>query len=192
MSFIAVHRGKTHFLFFFCVHLCHNLNMKIILSFVVVIASAFLTHHFFISKLGDSQNRDLASFAERNSAHQIQWEHQVAGELAQNKANVQVAVRPNWQDQLAYEFFMGQYDISLSSGQIQKITLQKSMRGVPLSTDQFIKKYGHQLKEFSSYKRQQVNTQTEMVDLFDKTGQSAGRFQIIRNDEGRVVELAIQ
>ncbi len=174
------------------IFLCHNLSMKIILSFVVVIASAFLTHHFFISKLSESQNRDVANFGERNSAHQIQWEHQMADELAQNRSGVQVAVRPNWQDQLAYEFFMGQYDISLSGGAIQKITLQKEMRGVPLSTDQFIKKYGHQLKEFTSFKRQQVNSQTEMVDLFNKSGHPAGHFQIIRNDEGRVVELVVQ
>lgn len=166
--------------------------MKIILSFVVVIVSAFLTHQLFISKIDDSQNRDVANFAERNSAGQIQWEHQVADELAQNKAGVQVAVRPNWQDQLAYEFFMGQYDISLNGGQIQKITLQKSMRGVPLSTDQFIKKYGHQLKDFATYKRQQIDSQTETVDLFDKTGLTSGRFQIIRNDEGRVIEFLVQ
>jgi hypothetical protein len=165
--------------------------MKIILSLVLVVASAFLTHHFFISRL-DHSDRDVAAFSERNNAGQIKWEHKVAQDLATNKDKIQASVKPNWQDQLAYEFFMGQYDISTEAGQIQKISLQKSMDGVAFTADQFIEKFGHQLKDFSSYKKNQADGKTEVIDLFDQTGSVAGSFHIIRNDDGRVVEFIVK
>lgn len=165
--------------------------MKIILSLIVVLATAFLTHFFFISKLDNSQ-REVAAFSERNNAGQIKWEHKVAEELSVNKDKIQTSVKPNWQDQLAYEFFMGQYDISTESGQIQKISLQKTMNGVSFSADQFIEKFGHQLKDFSTYKKNQADDKTEIIDLFDQSGLLAGTFQIIRNDEGKVVEFIVK
>ncbi len=165
--------------------------MKIILSLIVILACAFFTHHFFIAKL-DSSDREVAAFSERNNAGQIKWEQKIAGELSNNKEKIQASVKPNWQDQLAYEFFMGQYDISTESGQIHKISLQKSMGGVSLSSDQFIAKFGHQLKDFASYKKNQKDGQTEVIDLFDKTGAVSGSFQIIRNDDGKVVEFTVQ
>lgn len=165
--------------------------MKIILSLVAIVATAFLTHHFFISKL-DNSGREVAAFSERNNAGQIKWEHQVAGELASNKDKIQASVKPNWQDQLAYEFFMGQYDISSESGQIQKISLQKSMNGVTFSADQFMEKFGRQLKPYSSYKINRTDEKTEIIDLFDNSGLLAGSFHIIRNDDGRVVEFVVK
>ena len=165
--------------------------MKIILALTLVIVSAFLTHHFFITRLSHTENREVAAFSERNNAQQIQWEHQIAEELAQQKTEVQVAVRPNWRDQLAYEFFMGQYDISLNGGQIQKISLQKSMTGVSFTSGQFIEKFGHQLKDFSTYKTTQSNSQTEVINLYDKAGAASGSFQITRDENGKVVEFLI-
>ncbi|MBC7752907.1 MAG: hypothetical protein H7Z71_01635 [Moraxellaceae bacterium] len=165
--------------------------MKIILSLVAIVATAFLTHHFFISRL-DNSDREVAAFSERNNAGQIKWEHQVAGELASNKDKIQASVKPNWQDQLAYEFFKGQYDISAESGQIQKISLQKSADGVTFSADQFMEKFGHQIKNYSTYKKNQTDGKTEIIDLFDNSGLLAGSFHIIRNDDGRVVEFVVK
>lgn len=166
--------------------------MKIILSLILITGSAFLTHYLFISKLDNSDNREVAAFSERNNANQIKWEHEVAEELAQNKAPVQAAVKPNWQDQLAHEFFMGQYDISTSNGRIQKISLQKSMNGVSFSASQFVEKFGHQIKDFASYKTNQLDERTENIDLYDQSGIVAGTFQIVRNDQGRVVEFIVK
>lgn len=165
--------------------------MKIILSLALVIVSAFLTHYFFIARLSTSDNREVAAFSERNNAQQIQWEHQVAKELATNSSEVQIAVKPNWRDQLAYEFFMGQYDISLNGSQIKKISLQKSMNGVSFSSEEFLKKFGHQIKEFSSYKKSQTTPDMETIELFDKSGATAGVFQIIRDPAGKVVEFNV-
>jgi hypothetical protein len=165
--------------------------MKIILSLVAIIATAFLTHHFFISRL-DHSGREVAAFSERNNAGQIKWEHKVAGELASNKDKIQASVKPNWQDQLAYEFFMGQYDISAESGQIQKISLQKSMNGVNFNSDQFMEKFGHQIKTYSSYKKSQTDDKIEVIDLFDSSGLLAGSFHIVRNQDGKVVEFIVK
>lgn len=167
------------------------ISMKIILSLALVVVSAFLTHYFFINKLESTDNRGVAAFSERNNAQQIKWEHQVAEELADNKAQVQVAVRPNWQDQLAYEFFMGQYDITFDRGQIQKISLQKSMNGVSFTADQFMEKFGRQMKDFASYKKTQSDSKTENINLYDKAGTAVGGFQIIRDENGKVTEFTI-
>ncbi len=165
--------------------------MKIILSLVAIVATAFLTHHFFISKL-DNSGREVAAFSERNNAGQIKWEHKVAQDLATNKDKIQASVKPNWQDQLAYEFFMGQYDISAESGQIQKISLQKSANGVNFSSDQFMEKFGHQIKAYSTYKKSQTDDKTEVIDLFDNSGLLAGSFHIVRNEDGKVIEFIVK
>lgn len=165
--------------------------MKIILSLVAIVATAFLTHHFFISKL-DNSGREVAAFSERNNAGQIKWEHKVAADLATNKDKIQASVKPNWQDQLAYEFFMGQYDISSESGQIQKISLQKSMNGISFSADQFMSKFGHQIKDYTSYKKSQTDDKTEVIDLYDKSGLLAGSFHIVRNEDGKVIEFIVK
>ena len=165
--------------------------MKIILSFIVVVGTAFFTNYFFIARL-DRSNRDVAAFSERNNAGQIKWEQQVAQDLAHHKDKIQSSVKPNWQDQLAYEFFSGQYDISTDSGQIQKISLQKSMGGVTFSADQFMEKFGHQIKAFATYKSNQTDGKTEVIDLFDQSGMLAGSFHITRNDDGKVVEFLVK
>lgn len=165
--------------------------MKIILSLVAILVTAFLTHHFFISKLNDS-DRDVAAFSERNNANQIKWEHAVAEDLSKNKEGLQNSIKPNWQDQLAYEFFRGQYDISVNDGQIQKISLQKSMNGVTFTAEQFLEKFGHQMKDFATFKKNQIDAKTESISLYNGSGAVAGTFEIVRNEDGRVIEFIVR
>lgn len=168
-------------------------NTKIIFSLATVLVTAFLTHYFFISKI-DETGREVAAFSERNNPQQIKWEQTVAEELSKksNGQKLQNSVKPSWQDQLAYEFFRGQYDISVDDGQINKISLQNSMDGVNFTADEMIEKFGHQLKSFSTYKKNQISAKTESVNLFNDQGVVVGSFEIVRADDGRVLEFLIK
>ncbi len=165
--------------------------MKAVLSLGGILLVAFVTNHFFISKI-DQTDRGVANFSERNNPKQIKWEHQVAADLAANKESVQASVKPNWQDQLVYEVLMGQYDIQTQNGMIQKISLQQSMQGVSVTTQQFVERFGKKIKDFDSYKINKVSSSEEQVQLFDKAGSSSGSFSIKRNESGRLINFDIQ
>jgi hypothetical protein len=167
-------------------------TQKIILSFVFVLATAFITHYFFVQKIeSEDSNRDVASFGERNSSPQIKWEQKVADELSESNAT-QSAVKPNWQDLLVYEYLSGQYDVVVKQGQIEKMNLQPSMSGVVFKTQDFIERYAKKIKTFASYKIDSSQSKNEIVMLFDQQGNSAGSIQIDRNDKGLVQSISIQ
>ncbi len=165
-------------------------SQKIILSFVFVLVTAFLTHYFFVQRV-ESKDRDIASFGERNSTPQIKWEQKVAEELA-NSAGTQVSAKPNWHDLLVYEYLSGQYNVSVKQGHIEKLELQPSMTGVKIKTKDFVEKYGRQMKTFANYKIESENPQSELVLFFDQQGGRAGVMRIERNDKGLVQNISIQ
>jgi hypothetical protein len=170
-------------------------TQKIILSFVFMLSTAFLTHYFFVKRL-DSQSsesgRDLASFAERNSVPQIKWEQSVAEELSNSTTTQAAVTKPNWQDLLVYEYLSGHYDVIVRQGQIEALTLQSAMSGVRFQTKDFIEKYGHKIKNFTKYEIQRAAGNNEHVFLFDQSGGPAGLVQIQRDDKGLVQSIQIQ
>lgn len=165
-------------------------SQKIILSFLFVLITAFLTHYFFVQRI-ESKDRQIASFAERNTAPQIKWEQKMAEELA-SSTGTHVSVKPNWQDLLVYEYLSGQYNVSVRQGQIEKLELQNSMTGVKIQTKDFVEKYVRQMKSFANYKIELENPQSELVLLFDSEGGRAGALRIERNDQGRVQNISVQ
>lgn len=169
-------------------------TQKIILSFIFVLGTAFLTHYFFIQRIEtkDSETgRDVASFGERNSTPQIKWEQKIAEELSES-TTLQASVKPSWHDLLVYEYLSGQYDVVVRQGQIENLKLQPSMNGVKFQTKDFIEKFGHKIKTFETYKIEPANQNDEQVQLFDKTGSVAGRVQVQRDDKGLVLNISIQ
>lgn len=165
-------------------------SQKIMISFGFVLVTAFLTHYFFVQRV-ETKDREIASFGERNSTPQIKWEQKVAEELASSEGT-QVSVKPSWHDLLVYEYLAGQYNISMRQGQIEKLELQSSMKGVKIKTKDFIEKYGRQMKTFASYKIESENPQSEIVMFFDQQGGNAGTVRIERNDQGLVQNISIQ
>ena len=166
--------------------------MKIILSLSLVVVTAFLTHQFYILKLNKNEaGRDLATFSERNSDQQIKWEQNIAQELSNSKEHVQMAVKPNWQDQMSFEFLQGQYDVVSAHGQIQKLILQSAKSGVVFDSKDFMSQFGPQIKFYESYQISK-NLNRETVSLYDKVGQSAGSLEITRDEKGHVTEVLIK
>ncbi len=170
---------------------CHNYYMKKIILLSAFVATTFLIHYFYISKL-DQSGREVAAFAERNSDQQVKWEQKIASELSNNKEQVQVAVKPNWQDQLVYEFFKGQYDVVSENGQIQKLTLQNTQPGVFLNSMDLIKRFGADLKSYDSYQVSTSGPNSEEIKLFDKSKKQIGVFKIFLNDKGAIQEFIVQ
>lgn len=165
--------------------------MKAFLALGGILLVAFVTNHFFISKV-ESTDRRLANFSERNNPKQIKWEHQVASDLAAHKESVQASVKPSWQDQLIYEVLLGQYDVKMQDGVISRISLQQSMQGVDVSTEQFIERFGKKIKNFESYKVQKMTQNEEKIQLFDQAGSLSGTFSIKRNENGKILNFDIQ
>lgn len=165
--------------------------MKIILIIGFLIGAAFLTDHFLISKMNQS-DREVAAFGERNTDQQIKWEQNIANELSKNKENVQVSVKPNWQDQMMYDFLKGQYDVKIKDGQLEKLTLQSSQEGVNFAVQDFIQKFGSQLKSYESYQISKNSSEQEVVNFFSKTGEKSGSLEIMRNNKGQVQEILIK
>ena len=167
------------------------------ISFVSVLVLAFLTHYFFVQKFSDDQSvdRQTASFGERNSASQIKWEQRLAEEISRDggqNGSVKFSQKPNWQDLLVYEFLGGEYDLTVQQGQIEKLRVQENRNGIKFSTKEFVEKYGHKIKNFSTYKIVTVDGATERIELQDQSGQSAGHMLIERNDQGRVQSVVFQ
>lgn len=164
---------------------------KIFLSLVAVIAIAFATHYFFVSHI-EENDREVASFGERNSAEQIKWEQNLARDLAAGKVKTQLGSQVSWQDVFVYEFLRGQYNISLKQGQIDRITLQEQHEGFAIDVNQFMKDYGSKIKNYSKFEIKKIDPKKDVVELTDSSGHDAGAFLFNRNDQGRVTEIVVQ
>lgn len=164
---------------------------KIFLSLAGVIAIAFTTHYFFVSHI-EENDREVASFGERNSVEQIKWEHNLARDLAAGKVKTQPPSQISWQDVFVYEFLRGQYDVSVKQGQIEKITLQNQHEGFAIDINQFMKDYGSKMKNYSKFEVKKIDGKQDIVELHDASGHDAGAFLFNRNDQGRVTEIVVQ
>lgn len=168
-----------------------NPNFKVIQSLAFVILIAFVTHYFFVSQI-QSKDRDVASYGERNSVEQIQWEQNLAKDLAEGKMKALMPSKVSWQDVFFYEFLKGQYNISMSKGVVEKISLQNQQEGVEINISEFMSVFGPKFKNYSKFQTIKNSNNSETVELQDSSGQSAGQFLFQRNDQGRVVEIVIQ
>jgi len=161
-------------------------------SLLFVIATAFISYQFFISKL-QAKDRQVASFGERNSSDQIKWEQNVAQELSNADAiSVQTPTKINWQDSFLYEYLRGQYTISLKKGSIYSIKVQDQKLGLKLDISAFMSAYARNMKEFSDYEVKVIDAKTDQVDLKDRAGQLTGHFIFTKDDQGLVTEITVK
>lgn len=163
---------------------------KILLTLAFVVGIAGFTQYIVSHiTLKSENNRQVANFGERDSDEQIQWEHRLAIELSGQSEHLKKANQPNWQDQLIYEFLMGQYDIQTDQGLIKKFVLQNSQNGVDFSADRFVSLYGKKFKDYSSFKIVHHSGQSEKIEFYDKESRSMGSITINRQANGTVTEI---
>lgn len=164
---------------------------KITLSLVFVIAIAALTQYVVTQKFSEAgHDRNVANLSERNNNSQIRWEQQIADELSSQ--SIQAAQRPNIQDQLLYEFFMGQYNLNVEGGTVKRIVLQENMQGVSFDVNQFVKLYGSAFKDYKTYSVDGDKNGDQEVKLYGQAGDVVGKFHIKHNSQGRVQEVTIE
>lgn len=164
---------------------------QIILSLVGVVATALITQNLFIAKMNE-KDRAVASFGERNSQEQIKWEQNLARDLSAQGAQAQLPTQVSWQDVLVYEVLKGQYQVSFKQGTLDKVILQDNQEGVQIDTEKFMKEFAPKIKKFSKFEIKKGEGPQEIIELQDSLGQSAGSFNFIKNDQGRVTEITVQ
>lgn len=164
-----------------------------LLSLGAVILGAVVVNEIIIRKADSEQDRQVASFGERFEPKQIKWEQELAKSVSkETNAKTLLGKKPNQQDRLLFEVFAGHYEAQVSQGQIQKISLMPNRAPIELETEYFLKNYAVMLKAFESYEISRVDAKNESVQLKNKQGESVGRLQIQRDDQGRVLSIEVQ
>lgn len=167
-----------------------NKTVKIYLSFLFLVITAFGTHQFFSYRL-ETKNRNIASFMDRTSGQQVQWEQQVAKDISTMKPKA-TGLKRSEKDQLFFEFLQGQYNYRAIGEKDRLIELSESNEGVVIDTKSFVEKFGQQLQNFSTFEITPLHEKEEKVSLMDQYGAPTGFFIIHRNDQGRVQTILIQ
>ncbi|RYZ70059.1 MAG: hypothetical protein EOP09_06665 [Proteobacteria bacterium] len=147
---------------------------------------------------GVNNNRGIASFEDLSSVESIQWEHELAQKLSQEKdvAKSLLAAKPTLKDELVFGFLEGKYRTRVANNRIQGFEFTTASAEGPL----VIKEKGEFLKIFKSvfsvpYAKVQLDRREgkqEFYKLLSASNQSLGQALFSLDDEGRVLSLSIQ
>lgn len=168
-----------------------EINFKILGSFLLVAASAFIANQFFVKSLKTENSRQVANIFERNSADQINWENRRAIELSKEEL-VSKAEKPSWIDELAFEYLAGKYDLKQSDGLITDINLKDNVLGQRFDTQQFLDQYARRMIEFKTFKITHIDSNIEVADLFSDQGVRVGSMTIKRDSDSRVMNIKVE
>ena len=168
----------------------------------VLVMTVFLNEWIMKSQSGidavSGNNRGLASFEQLSSVESIQWEHELAQKLSQEKdvAKSLLAAKPTLKDELVFGFLEGKYRTKMTNDRIQSFEFTEAHADGPL----VIKEKGEFLKIFKSvftvaFAKVQLERRegkVEFYKLLSASNQSLGQAQFSLDDEGRVLSLVIQ
>ncbi len=170
-----------------------NQKFLTVLSIVGVIAGAAAVNQLVLKSNSEDQDRQVASFGERFEPNQIKWEQELANTISKDEQSKTVlGVKPTLQDKLLYEVFEGRYQLQLSQGKINRISLLPNQAPLEISTAEFMQEYAAVLKEFDSYSLGQPSGREDSVQLKNKSGAIIGNLKINRDDQGRVLAIEVQ
>lgn len=169
-----------------------NQKKLTIVTLVVVVAGAVAINEFIIRNSAKEQNREVASFGERFEPEQIKWEQELAKTVSKETGKTLLGAKPNLNEKFMYEALEGKYEATVVEGKLLKISLMPNQTALELSTDQLIKNYSSIFKGAKSFEKANANASTENVTLKNNSGKSIGQVTIMRDDQGRVVNIEIQ
>lgn len=169
-------------------------------TLLVVVASAVAINEFIISSTEnqpkDEQNRAVASFGERFEPEQIKWEQELAKTISKEAGKTLIGVKPNLDEKFLFEVLAGKYEATLVEGKLLKISLMPNQTALALDTDHLIKNYSSVFKYATSFERlgTEVGNEAgnENLVLKNTAGKSLGTVTILRDDQGRVINIEIQ
>lgn len=167
------------------------MKFKILGSFLLIAASAFVANQFFVKSLKTENSREIANIFERNSADQISWENRRALELSKEDL-VSKTEKPSWIDELAFEYLAGKYDLKQRDGSVTEINLKENVLGQRFDTQQFLDQYAHRMIEFKNFKITHIDSNVEVADLFSDQGVRVGSMTIKRDSDSRVMTIKVE
>lgn len=165
-------------------------NLTIITLFVVV-AGAVLINEFILRSTVKDQDREVASLGERFEPEQIKWEQELARSVSKETGKTLIGARPSLNEKFLFEALEGKYEASVLNGKLLKISLMTNQTALDLKTDNLIKKYASVFKDAAAF---ETNTDkaTEKITLKNNDGKVIGKVMILRDDQGRVLNIEIQ
>jgi hypothetical protein len=144
-------------------------------------------------------NRGLASFEETSSVESIQWEHELAQKLSQDKdvAKSLLAAKPTLKDELVFGFLEGKYRTRLANNKIQSFEfsdLQTNEQPLVIKQkDEFLKIFQSVFSiSFAKVQLDRKDGKAEYYTLLSAANKALGKAQFDLDDQGRVLALKIQ
>jgi len=166
----------------------------------VLVMTVFLNEWIVKSQNGienaASLGRGIASFEENNALENIQWEHDLAQRLSQEKDSAKslLAAKPTLKDELVFGFLEGKYSTRVSNNKIESFEFAD-----PMANEQplIIKVKAEFLKIFKSvfsvnFAKVQLDrkeAKREVYKLLGAGNQSLGLALFDLDDQGRVLAL---
>lgn len=169
-----------------------NQKKLIIFTLVIIVAGAVSINEFIIRNSAQEQNREVASFGERFEPEQIKWEQELAKTISKETGKTLIGTKPSLNEKFLFEALAGKYEASVVDGKLLKISLMANQTALNLSIDNLIKDYSSVFKDAKSFERSAGDTTTENVILKNLNGKSIGKVTILKDDQGRVINIEIQ
>ncbi len=183
-----------------------NQDQKAVLGLSIVsvlVVSVFLNEWIVKSQAGidaiSGANRGIASIEEVGAVESIQWEHELAQKLSQDKDTAKglLAAKPTLKDELVFGFLEGKYRTHLSENKIQGFEfLDQKNNEQPLvikQKEEFLKIFRTVFSvTFAKVQLDKKESGFEVYKLLGSSNQTIGQAQFSLDDQGRVLSLKIQ
>lgn len=169
-----------------------NQKKLTLITLFVVVAGAVLINEFIIRSSAKEQDREVASLGERFEPEQIKWEQELARSVSKETGKTLIGARPSLNEKFLFEALEGKYEASVVNGKLLKISLMPNQAALELSTDTLIKKYTSIFKDANSFEKMNSDKTTENITLKNIEGKVIGKVLILRDDQGRVLNIEIQ
>ncbi len=169
-----------------------NQKKLIIITLIVVVAGAVSINEFIIRSSAKEQDREVASFGERFEPEQIKWEQELAKTISKETGKTLIGAKPSLNEKFLFEVLEGKYEASVVNGKLLKISLLSNQTALELNTENLIKKHSSVFKDASSFEISKSDGATENLILKNTEGKSIGTVLILRDDQGRVLNIEIQ
>ncbi|MBK9322042.1 MAG: hypothetical protein IPM97_03620 [Bdellovibrionaceae bacterium] len=183
-----------------------NQDQKAVLGLSIVsvlVVSVFLNEWLVKSQAGVDAivgaNRGIASFEEMGSVESIQWEHELAQKLSQEKSTAKslLAAKPTLKDELVFGFLEGKYRTHLSGNKIQSFEfLDQRNSDQPLvikQKEEFLKIFKSVFSvSYAKVELDKKEATLEVYKLIGPSSQAIGQAHFVLDEQGRVLSLKIQ
>ena len=166
-------------------------NLTIVTLFVAVFG-AVLINEFILRSSGKEQDREVASLGERFEPEQIKWEQELAKTVSKETGKTLLGARPSLNEKFLFEALEGKYEASVVNGKLLKISVMSNQTALELNTAKIIQGYAAVFKDASSFEKNNSDKLTENITLKNPDGKAIGKVTIVRDDQGRVLNIEIQ